>query len=350
MPNSYYILHKNGANSHYQGLAYLLHQHGKELKYREFSVFGMLIKSVLKLQPQVFSKQLINLAFLIKLLFTSNKNVIVGIAPFDPKLKLLLFILKKHHVFYHTSWANWDGSFMPKSKKVTPEIKQKWRFFLEELSLHIFTVTADSKKQLLANYNLNASKLSVVKHACNLEKFKFTSETNIPDHSFIYVGRLREEKGIKDLLVWFSRNTHAQITFVGKGELENTVAEYAATYPNISYTGFVKDQKEINKLFNRHNFVILNSYRTNKWEELFGMVLIEGMTCGLIPVASDHVGPKSIISSDFGYLFKEGEVADMLNELTANKVQTEKKYIAVNEASVYATVEIAKLWKPILQY
>ncbi len=348
MTEKIYILHKNGANSHYQALNFLLKKNNKELIFREFSVFGKLIKSIFKLDFKDFSKQIINFLFLLNLIFTKNKKVILGIAPFDKKIIILLFLLKRHKVYYHTSWANWDGTFVPKSKKVTSNLKRKWRIFLEEKCIYIFTVTERSKQQICKHYKVTASKIFVVKHSFDNSEFEFLRYKIKKNYSFVYVGRLRAEKGIEDLLNWFAKNNGANLTIVGRGVLENKVKNYACAYENISYLGYVNNKQKIVSIFNSHNYMILNSYKTKKWEELFGMVLIEGMACGLIPIASNHVGPKSIINKQFGYLYPEGNIEEILNSLVLQNIDFKMKEEAQKASEEYAIEKISKTWVAIL--
>lgn len=342
-----YILHKNGADSHYRALDYLLIKNNQKLVYREFSVFSKIVKSLLKLDVKALQKQCVNLFFLIELIFTSNKKVVLGIAPFDKKLGVLLKVLNKHTLYYHTSWANWDGSFVPKSKKVSEALKGKWKVFIEGKCSHIYTVTETSKEQLCEFYEVDSSKISVVNHSFDHTKFIYKANSSL-SHSFIYAGRLRTEKGIEELLQWFSVNPTSNLTIIGKGYLEAQVEEYAQKHQNISFLGYIKDKKKLISIFNEHNFMILNSFRTKKWEELFGMVLIEGMACGLIPVASNHVGPRSIIEESFGYLYKEGEVASILDIIISKKVDLKKKQEAQRVSQNYSIENISKTWKTIL--
>ena len=346
MDNKVYILHKSGEKSHYLGLSELLKQENQKLVYREFSVMSKLLKSMTKLDFKTFSKQFVNLSFLISLFFTKNKKIVVGIAPFDAKLSRLLPLFKGHQIYYHTSWAHWDGSFVPKSKKTKQATKDKWKLFLEEIVKHVFAVTTTAKNQLIENYHIKASNVSVVNHAFNNIDFNY-KETQNQDLSFICVGRLRPDKGIQEILTYFSENRDKQITFVGKGDLESLIKTYESKYSNIFFEGYVKDKTTLARLFNQHNYMLLNSKKTKKWEELFGMVLIEGMACGLIPVATNHAGPKEIISSDFGYLFEEADLNETLNKIS--KIDVDMKDKAVKASQKYAVAAIANQWKAILK-
>ena len=160
-----YILHKNGAPNHYIALDFLLEKHGIKLKHREFSILSTAFKALLRMDGKRFYKQIVNACFMINLLFSKNKVVVIGIAPFDHKLNIILKFLKKHHCYYHTSWTYWDLSFHPKTKKVTEKVLATWKNFIENKVLHIFAVTLQSKKQLLQNYSITDAKIHVVNHS-----------------------------------------------------------------------------------------------------------------------------------------------------------------------------------------
>src|SRR5690606_27572450 len=121
--NIIYVLHKSGANTHYVGLKALLEKENGKIVFREFSILSTLFKSLIKLNFALFVKQLVNSLFLFRLLMSKDKKIVLGIAPYDYKLRNILFFLKNHTIYYHTSWTCWDGSFYPKKKKVTSDLK-----------------------------------------------------------------------------------------------------------------------------------------------------------------------------------------------------------------------------------
>lgn len=349
MSEKVYVLHKTGMDSHYQGLEHLLFNNDQVLLYREFSIVSKLFKSITKFKIDLFVKQIINLYFLLSLLFTRNKKIILAIAPFDKKLTRLLPLLKTHKVYYHTSWTSWDGTFMPKNKDASHKLKKKWTCFLEEIVLHIFAVTEISKTELLLNYNIDSSKISVVKHSFDPTFLKYTEKQPKEELSYVYVGRLVASKGIEEVLECFSNHPKAILTIVGTGKLSGLVASYADKNSNIYYTGYVKDKQRLSNIYNQHNFILLNSQRTKKWEELFGMVLIEGMACGLVPVASSHSGPKEVVDDHgIGYLFNEGDLDKQINSITG--IDYSKKQKASEVAKFYTKEEISLRWRKILEY
>ncbi len=345
-----YILHKNGADSHYIGLRYLLEQNNMILKYREFSVVGKMVKAVKKTDWQSFKKQWINLFFLLSLLFRKEKKVVLGIAPFDKKLKRLLPVLKNHQVYYHTSWTCWDKSFHPKRNK-SEKIFKVWQGFLEQQTKHIFCVSKTSKKSLLANYNIPSEKISPVFHSINPKFFKKTTKSKKPK-SFIYIGRMLPEKGVEELLNFFAaaENKHLQLTLIGSGKLEDVVQETAKNNSNITYKSHILEKHKLLEVLSKHQFLLLNSKKTKKWEELFGMVLIEAMAQGVIPIAANHSGPKEIITKETGILFTEGNIKEAIFKAleTPPEVFKELEKNTREEAKNFSVKKIALNWQPIL--
>lgn len=343
-----YVLHKNGANSHYIALKHLLNREAINLKYREFSIFGNFFKSLVKFDVALFQKQCINLAFLVKLVFSKNIKIVLGIAPYDSKLLRLSKVLKNHKLYYHTSWTYWDGTFQPKSTK-RAMVKKTWKYFLENSVEHIFCVSQQSKNQLLENYNLEPQNISVVNHAVDAVFFQDQLSAEKEPLSFIYVGRLVPQKGIDELLEYFADHPGVKLSLMGSGDMETKVEEFSRRYQNISYYPYTNDKKKIVRLISTHQYFVLNAKKTDRWEELFGLALIESMAQNTIPIAADHSGPKEIIGKTYGYVFEEGNIEDVLNGIiTKNKYDPELSQAVRKRAEYYKVEHISNLWKPIL--
>lgn len=323
-----YVLHKNGTESHYIALKKLLENNNSTLKYREFSVFTKFFKALKTLDLQLFKKQLTNTFFLLSLFFTSNKKVVLGIAPYDYQLNFLLKALKNHHIYYHTSWTCWDKTFYPKRKKINTQVFDNWKYFIEVKAKVIFCVTKATKNEILKNYDVPEKKLKVVYHSID-PSFNKPLVTVRKKNSFIYVGRLIEQKGISEILEFFKNNSALIITIIGSGKEINIVKEYSQHYPNIRFKGYIKNKEEIAKEFGKHEYFILNSKRNEKWEELFGMVLIESMSQGVVPIATNHTGPSEIINNKIGYLYKEGALANTIE----NVIEDRKRWNELSQSS-----------------
>lgn len=342
-----YVLHKNGAKSHYLGLEHVFfNDESIHLKHREFSIASKMFKSITKVKPKLFQKQLLNLGFLIQLLFSKNKKIVLGIAPYDQKLGRLLFVLKKHKVYYHSSWTCWDKSFQPKKSK-SAKIYKTWQNFLERKAKHIFAVSAQTKTSLLSNYTISTEKISVVNH-CLHKAFLEEYETKRKENSFLYVGRLTPEKGIEEILKFFSKNEQLTLSIVGEGKLHETVTKAASENTNIKFLTKITNQTKLAQVFSAHQFLLLNSKKVPNWEELFGMVLIEAMSQGTIPIASNHSGPKEIITKETGYLFEEGKLKTAIFAVLSDGFSEEMSKNAIESAKKYSLEKIAKKWIPVL--
>jgi len=349
--NVIYVLHKSGADNHYIGLKTFLEQENGKVVFREFSILSTLFKSLVKLKFRLFAKQIINLFFMFGLLFSKNKKVVLGIAPYDYKLRNVLSFLKNHKIYYHTSWTCWDGSFYPKKKRVTPDLKEFWKDFIENKTQHIFAVSRKVKDELLENYNLHDAEISVVYHSLNEQFFNANTSRQSTNEKlkFVYAGRFRSEKGLDELLEFFASNPDKELTLAGSGELKSKVTEFSKTCSNIHYAGQINEPAKLAKLFGESHYLLLNSKKSAKWEELFGMVLIEAMACGCVPVATDHTGPKEIIKSGRnGFLVEESKITDLLNHLSVENYSLEIQKNAIETGKEFTKSNIAKRWKAIL--
>jgi glycosyltransferase involved in cell wall biosynthesis len=350
LKNNILVLHKSGANSHYKALELLAHNEGYIIIYREFSVLSRMFKSIIKLDFRLFIKQWKNLFTLLQLLFTSNKKIVLGIAPYDKTLLRLRNMLRGHQIYYHTSWPIWDGTHFPKKKGVNHKVKKEWKAFLEEQVKLVFAVTETAKESLKSNYNLKREP-AVVGHAFHkINFFKVNDSIPVEGISFCYVGRLVEQKGVMELLEFFKGKNEVTFTIIGNGKLENEVKSFVDKYDHINYLPATHNRSVLNHLFNTTDYLVLNSKKTAKWQELFGMVIIEAMASGCIPIATAHIGPKEIISDQHdGFLFQEEQFINNLSTFLNHKPSQELMKNAIKKASNYEINEVAKNWKDILK-
>ncbi|SIR56290.1 Glycosyltransferase involved in cell wall bisynthesis [Paenibacillus sp. RU4T] len=235
--------------------------------------------------------------FLFYLSFTRNKDVIIGAAPYHISIYFLLLIKFNHNVIYYSSWPYWDLSRYPRKIYLKNQLKA-WRIFLS--NINAVAVTEEVKKGL-QQYTNN---ITVIPHCINPECFNITDRLKREENklNILYVGRLIPEKGIRiilDLANRYKVYNGMQINWniIGEGELRDEVINQSLGNSNIKYFGQFSNQNELAKMYKMNDILILPSQINNpKWEELFGIVLIEAMACGCVPIASRSVGPSMIIS------------------------------------------------------
>lgn len=346
------VLHEYGANNHYKALS---NSEEFELTFFEFAISKYTIKSFVRRDFNLLKKQIKNFFNLINLAITKDKKIILGLAPYDYRVYVLSYILRNHTVYYHTSWPYWDQSFFPKKLFYSNKLINFWKYFLESKVSHIFCVTNFTKNSLLKNYNLMNDNISVVYHSYEEEIFYYKKAIKYSQKSinFIFVGRITEEKGINLILALFKKEhmKNMTITFVGDGDLTSRIVDLSKEYKNIIYKGYISDKNKLAELYRESDFLLLPSIRQKNWEEVFGMVMIEAMSCGVVPIGSDQIGPKEIIENDKnGFIIQTDLFEETLNKIIS--ISNEEKYYLLREnaldyAKDFTQKNILKKWQKL---
>lgn len=346
--NKVYIVHEYGAPSHFYALDHLLASHGiPSFKY-ELNILGQAKGVVKTFSFPPFVRMLRNLGFLLSLPFLKPTKVVLGLAPYDRSLTMLRPFLKRHKVYYFTSYTCWDGS--RQVHRSGPHTRSVWQAFLRNDAAHIFAVSEKTRTELIRNGLATDSNVTVVGHSY-ITRPEITP-VHRKDNRFIMVGDLKAIKGIEELLACFAARPDAYLTLVGKGPLEGKVREAESAYPNIRYAGYISDQQVLFRLYMEHSFFVLNSKRIGGSEELFGMVLFEASACGLVPLAADHSGPCEIIRNGVnGIIFPEGGLASAVDGCMA---WSEAKYdqfraAALENGRKYYVDNMAVRWAKVLE-
>lgn len=354
-----YVLHERSTKEHFIALEEFSSRKGLIVEYREFLIFRYFIKSILRVDLKLFFQQIKNILFFFHLIFSSKKKIIIGIAPLDFHLIFIRQFLKKHHVFYMTSWSDWSGDFLPKKKfKDYLVIKKQWSNFLEGDIRGLFSVTTAAANSIKKYYKINCP-ISIVNHS--LDNTIKVDELLLNNRkrekiSLIYVGRLVESKGIKELIKLIKELDKEKylLKIVGDGSLRSFVEEASRSYSNIEYIGYINSKKDLFDLYTKSDVQLLFSKKdyVNNWEELFGMVIIEAMYCGLPTISTNHVGPKSIIEDGIdGFLIREGNIINDTKKILREEI-FKNKQIASNakkKAAYYYKNNLEEKWEEILK-
>ena len=333
------ILHEYGARRHYEALFYLRNA-GLIANISEVQ-FNLLKRALLY---HDFYTSIKNLKSMAGFFFSSNKNLLIGAAPYDPIIPYLIRLKKRHNLIHHTSWPYWNGSAYPK-KVIFPFQRILWKRYLENLRVVTVTKTAaDNIERLgaIATY---------IPHSVNTNVFKPTDKN--PDRVILFVGRLVDDKGVDYLikLAYKWRKKDVKFWFVGEGNLKQQI-ERLQSKCSIQYFGRVTNQESLSKIYNEADIFVLPA--SSSYEELFGIVLIEAMSCGLPVVAADSVGPSEIVENGVnGYLVARGnekELEKTLNYLLENPVvgRAMGKEGRKKVMREYSTDKVAKMWQRLL--
>lgn len=110
----------------------------------------------------------------------------------------------------------------------------------------------------------------------------------------VFVGRLRPEKGVRDVVALAARLPDVRVTIVGSGELHDWVTDQARPLANLTVAGFLKTD-EIGELLRRARILVAPS----RWHEPGPLTAIEAMREGT-PVVAYPVGGLAEYVADAG--------------------------------------------------
>lgn len=132
---------------------------------------------------------------------------------------------------------------------------------------------------------------------------------------FVFLGRLVSDKGanlaIEAINELKKQGLYKKLTIIGDGpeldHLKKLVAKFGLN-DSVSFKGNLRGNDLVKEL-NRHHFILVPSI----WEEPFGLVALEGMASGCIPIVSHGGGLPEAIGKA-GITFTRGD----LNSLVIN--------------------------------
>lgn len=124
--------------------------------------------------------------------------------------------------------------------------------------------------------------------------------------SFLYVGRLTEEKGILPLLQAFE-GLDAELEIVGTGPMDQLVREYEARCPNIRYLGTMPNELIRQKMYEARALVF-----PSLWYEGLPMTIIEAYATGTPVIASNLGAMSTVVTNEKnGLHFGPGNIEEL---------------------------------------
>jgi glycosyltransferase involved in cell wall biosynthesis len=177
---------------------------------------------------------------------------------------------------------------------------------------------------------------------------------------FVFLGRLVSDKGadmairalhtLLQALENKPRIANVSLTIIGEGverdALEQLVKELQLQ-KNVVFKGTLIGEQLVQCL-NQHRFLLVPSM----WQEPFGLVVLEGMACGCIPIVSDSGGlPEAI--GHAGLIFKRGDINSLVNcmiTILQNKELEERIRIkAPSHLAAHTTKKVSEKYLSVLE-
>jgi glycosyltransferase involved in cell wall biosynthesis len=188
--------------------------------------------------------------------------------------------------------------------------------------------------------------------------FKIAADTE-KSGDFIFLGRLVSDKGADLAIQAFgslSSNKSGllrqklKLTIVGNGpertRLEQIVDDLDLR-ENVVFTGALRGN-ELVQCLNNHRFLLVPSM----WEEPFGIVALEGMACGCLPIVSDGGGLPDAVGKA-GLVFKRGDagsLADcMLQILQDNNLEKRLRDQAASHLSTHTSQQVSRKYLSVIE-
>lgn len=146
-------------------------------------------------------------------------------------------------------------------------------------------VLNDHQKKLLIDFGIIEKKIKISKNIINIENS--TKDANIlkQKKTFLYIGRLEEEKGILDIIeVWKSLEIKdMNLKIIGEGSLSKHINEYTKEIKNIEYVGYMRNELIHQEILKARCIVF-----PTRLIEGQPTVILESMKCG-VPVIAPNI-------------------------------------------------------------
>lgn len=174
---------------------------------------------------------------------------------------------------------------------------------LARLADHVVATTPSYGQRL--SRRLPPEKLSIIPWGVDYDRYFAPVKKDGP-FTAIYLGQIRPYKGLPVLLKAATGLEGVRLWVVGNGHSSPEYQEMARNLgvKDITFWGAQTDQATIQLLKQAHVIVLPSVTRS----EAFGIVLLEGMAAGLVPVASHLPGVADVVGNE-GLTFQPGNHA-----------------------------------------
>ena len=142
------------------------------------------------------------------------------------------------------------------------------------------------------------------------KKFKYKRPDKL-NNTFVFMGRLDENKGIKFLVDSWKDINDYNLHIYGEGNYKDYVVEATKTNKNIKYFGFQKQNVIFQDLVESYGLIM-----PSEWYEGFPMTIAESMSL-YIPILSSDIGNHASIvkKSNAGCLYKLNDEKDFKKKI-----------------------------------
>jgi glycosyltransferase involved in cell wall biosynthesis len=179
------------------------------------------------------------------------------------------------------------GFAVPSLANVYYFLTQRFLILFLKKTASLVMVSNNSDRQFLIEKGIDQKKVMVTYGACDT-KLVDSAKPVLENSDAVFVGRFHVQKGFPDLLkIWqkvAARFPKAKLVIMGEDITSDDIKEMIKDrnlQDNVEFLGYVGGEKKYSYI-KSSKILLMPSYY-----ESFGMVALEGMTCGLPVVAYD---------------------------------------------------------------
>ena len=161
----------------------------------------------------------------------------------------------------------------------------------------IDAMTAVSDEAAIYVRGLTKRKIEIIPNCVDFEKYPFIeNKSNKKNQIIMYLGRLEKRKGVKYLLKAFEelsqKRPNVFLEIAGDGPEREKLETYVKKHQisNVKFLGFVPEDEKLN-MYKRASLFCSPAL----YGESFGIVLLEAMARGIVVVAGDNSGYRSVM-------------------------------------------------------
>jgi glycosyltransferase involved in cell wall biosynthesis len=354
-PHDVIVIHETNGRKYLEALCEL-HRAGRirSLEFFEASVLWKLAHGIVRERrsPAVALKQsLRNLRFRFGSARLRGKTIVICLPPWDFRLPFYARLRRHNRIVYNTSWPYWLEGRVPRRAGVAgPWLRRRWRTILSDQRVRLTAVTEAAANELSV---FSQKPSTIVPHVVSEKFFEQRASHRVPLR-LLFAGELVETRGLATLreVIRLLSGEPVVLNIIGDGPLRKFAAELAREAGGTWY-GHVSDRAAFVRIVASSQVFVSPAIRSSRWEELFGMAIVEAMACGVPCIASDHIGPRSIIEHErSGVLLPEkspAAIADWVRRLIHDAESWTRMSAAARErAAMWRMSSVAARWDAVL--
>jgi glycosyltransferase involved in cell wall biosynthesis len=355
------VAHETDGRKYYQALVEVAAANGLELEFVETMIERELLRRALhhRRLPEAgeawaFWRR--NWRFRREVARRRGDVVVLGMGPWDPRMLWYGRLARHNRVLYSASWPDWTSGPVPRDYgRLNAPLARAWGRVLAEPGAEVVAVTPSVAASVRERFP--HARVTVIPHVAQRAFFAHRRAGEAPPERPLRVaqiGELAAKKGVSRLPDILARldDRRIEVSLFGDGPLAAEVGAMARRWPVRAY-GHVADRGRLAVSLAAHDVLLVPSQRSRGWQELFGMVIVEAQAAGVVPIASDHVGPRQLITDGHdGFLLAEDDVdgfAARLRLLDDDRGRlAAMRAAAATAAAPYHPDAIARRWREIL--